>query len=232
MKDWMKMAQKPQPPAVPTIYLLRHGKTKFNTDGSTPDRIRGWEDVPLDETGKEQAEDVGQFFKGRHIDAIFTSDLSRCRDVAEEISKATGVPVTAASKKFRPWNLGSFQGQNSRMVAEQIKEKYIEEPDLAVPNGESFNSFERRYLSTLRRLMSALVDGDYKAIVIVAHYRNLKISEAWAALGCRDALSKSVFLSDDTDPASIVELQYRNHKWEGHKLDDTGVEPSHEKDKE
>ena len=116
-------------------------------------------------------------------------------------------------------------------MSERIKAKYLQEANTPVPNGESFFSFAQRYLSTMKELMKKLIHGEYKTIIVVAHYRNLKLAESWIFLGAKDHISKSTFLSDDTETASIIQLTYQNGKWNWNKIEDTGVEGEHDKEK-
>ena len=58
------------------LYLIRHGKTKLNGPPSQ-DRIRGWQDVPLDATGKAEAKATGRAFKNVPLDKIYSSDLEQ-----------------------------------------------------------------------------------------------------------------------------------------------------------
>lgn len=65
------------------IYVIRHGETDWNRQG----RLQGQEDIPLNETGRRQAEVCGQALQRVRFDRIFTSPLSRARETAEKIAR-------------------------------------------------------------------------------------------------------------------------------------------------
>lgn len=64
------------------IYLLRHGETDWNRIG----RVQGREDVPLNETGRLQAEECARVLKNTAARIIVTSPLSRAAQTAEIIA--------------------------------------------------------------------------------------------------------------------------------------------------
>src|SRR5690242_8216471 len=58
-----------------TLVLLRHGQSQWNLDN----RFTGWVDVPLSETGIEEARQAGKLLKaeGFQFDVAYTSVLKR-----------------------------------------------------------------------------------------------------------------------------------------------------------
>ncbi|GAB3904268.1 histidine phosphatase family protein [Mucilaginibacter boryungensis] len=63
-----------------SVYLLRHGETSYNADGN---RYCGRTDIGLTLKGIKQAETVNGQLNGKHIDAVYSSPLSRARITAE-----------------------------------------------------------------------------------------------------------------------------------------------------
>lgn len=64
------------------ILLIRHGETDWNRQG----RFQGREDIPLNETGIEQARLCGEALKGEHFAAVITSPLKRAKRTGEIIA--------------------------------------------------------------------------------------------------------------------------------------------------
>ena len=61
------------------MYLNYSGETEENRLGI----IQGQADTPLNETGKQQARRVGQRLACENFTRIFSSDLSRAKDVSD-----------------------------------------------------------------------------------------------------------------------------------------------------
>ena len=74
---------------VTRILAIRHGETAWNVGG----RLQGHLDIPLNDTGRLQAERLARSLAEREpVDAIYTSDLSRALATAQALAHATGAP--------------------------------------------------------------------------------------------------------------------------------------------
>ncbi|MDQ5896293.1 MAG: 2,3-bisphosphoglycerate-dependent phosphoglycerate mutase, partial [Pseudomonadota bacterium] len=71
------------------ILAIRHGETAWNVDT----RIQGQLDIPLNDTGRWQAERVAEALAGEEIAVLYASDLSRAAETAAAISRRIGLPV-------------------------------------------------------------------------------------------------------------------------------------------
>jgi broad specificity phosphatase PhoE len=71
------------------IILVRHGQTPWNKDKI----FRGSKDIPLNDTGREEARLAGEWLKGETIEAAYCSPLSRARDTGEAIARHHGLQV-------------------------------------------------------------------------------------------------------------------------------------------
>ncbi|MDD2902288.1 MAG: histidine phosphatase family protein [Syntrophales bacterium] len=65
------------------IILVRHGETPWNKDKI----FRGTVDIPLNDTGREEAELAGEWLQKETIHAAYSSPLSRARDTAQAICR-------------------------------------------------------------------------------------------------------------------------------------------------
>ncbi len=148
------------------ILAIRHGETAWNVDT----RIQGHLDIPLNDTGRWQADRVARALAARDpIDAVYSSDLQRAHATAQAIATATGAPLSAHAG-LRERGFGLFEG---RTYAE-IEQTWPEEsghwrrrtPHWAPAGGESLLQVRERILHTLRELTAPHAG---QQIVLVAH---------------------------------------------------------------
>ena len=76
-----------------TVILIRHGETDWNVVR----RFQGLSDIPLNDTGRQQAGFAKNGLDGKIIDAIYTSPLQRAVETAEIIRKHEGKTVLIVS---------------------------------------------------------------------------------------------------------------------------------------
>ena len=180
------------------MFIVRHGSTKMNSD----QKIRGWDDVPLDEEGLKQAEATGEKMKKEKLDGIISSDLIRARQTAEAISRHTGAPILDITDGLRPWSLGYITGQNIEDTLPAILE-FIENPDWTVDKGESFNDFKNRFLDKFDEIQAM-----GKNIAIVAHHRNDRLLAAWEKKGMPEnrEIDASVMNGEGIEPGDYRKI--------------------------
>lgn len=146
------------------IYLIRHGETDWNLEG----RAQGRREVPLNETGREQAKVVGEFLDRFQLTSLISSDQSRAMETAEIIGRACGLSVRSESA-FRERDLGPFEGKT---LAEIQIERHN---DLAT--WEGIPGVEQDE-SVLRRVLPALYDAAHREsgdVAIVTHGGVMKV---------------------------------------------------------
>jgi probable phosphoglycerate mutase len=148
------------------IIAIRHGETAWNADS----RIQGQRDVGLNDTGRWQARRVGAALADEEITAVYSSDLGRAHQTAQEISETTGVPVVR-SEGLRERAFGMFEGK----TFDEIRENYPDHahnwrsriPEWQPPEGgESLVELRERVHRTMSDL-AARHPGEQ--IVVVAH---------------------------------------------------------------
>ena len=97
------------------IYLVRHGQTDWNLEN----RIQGHLDMPLNDTGKNEAKRCREKLVSVKIDKIIASDLSRAKETASIINESLSLPITYDAR-LRELNMGDLQG----LVATDISKEY------------------------------------------------------------------------------------------------------------
>ena len=72
------------------LYLIRHGQTDWNVAG----KIQGCHDIPLNETGRKQAQYLAEGMRNRPVTHIYSSPQIRALETARAIAASQGVEVT------------------------------------------------------------------------------------------------------------------------------------------
>jgi probable phosphoglycerate mutase len=186
-----------------TIYIVRHGATKYNGEpGVSVDRERGWSDVPLTEEGREEARKAGAALKGKGLTAIVSSDLMRARETALIIGRVIGIKPEF-SYELRPWNLGDLTGKDLKQANPEICAA-TKAPDKPVRGGESFNAFKTRAFKGLDDAVRKHRDP----LLIVCHHRVERLVAGWVKAGepASHAINLNTFLEQGDPPGGIIIL--------------------------
>ncbi len=96
-------------------FLVRHGETDWIKEG----RHMGHKEVPMNETGKQQAMVAGERLANEKIDLIISSTTMRCKETAEIIAKKLGVKIIF-DERLRERGSGEWEG----LLHAEIREKY------------------------------------------------------------------------------------------------------------
>jgi broad specificity phosphatase PhoE len=204
MQDLITEMNKKQAPAGRSVYIIRHGQTKLNAE----DKIRAWLDVPLDEVGIEQAQELGEAMRdeGIELDGLISSDLQRAIQTSLEVSKIAGYPLLGITKDLRPLNVGTYSGQDGKMVHKIIAEHARNNPDAEIGGGESFNTFRHRILGGIIGILNS---HRGLKLGLVSHSRGERALHAWVANECDEdlELDLDVFLAKGEGTATASELQ-------------------------
>ena len=99
------------------LHLVRHGQTYFNRYN----RLQGWSNSPLTESGVADAVKAGERLKGLTFAAAYCSDTTRAQQTAEkilDINEAAGNPRPAlvTDMHFREQFYGYYEGLDMAMA--------------------------------------------------------------------------------------------------------------------
>lgn len=149
------------------ILAIRHGETAWNVDT----RIQGHLDIPLNDTGRWQAQRLARALAARDaIHAVYSSDLQRARETAQAIAVATGTPLRTHAG-LRERGFGLFEGRTYAEIEQtwpaESEHWRRRTPDWQPPQGgESLIQVRARILQTLQELAAPHAG---QQIVLVAH---------------------------------------------------------------
>lgn len=149
-----------------TFYIVRHGQTDWNAKHL----LQGQIDIPLNEAGEKQAEELGKHLHTIHFDAVYSSDLLRAKRTAEIIILEKKLAVMTHAF-LRERKLGIFEGQHISRIDAFNKEvatlshaarfRYKEGPD-----AESDEEIVSRFITFCREIAIA---NPKKTILVVTH---------------------------------------------------------------
>ena len=158
-----------------SFYFVRHGETDWNKEG----RIQGHTDIPLNQTGRIQAEQVVPVLARLPIDRIVVSGLSRAYETASIINAALQKPLNV-DEGLRERYFGDFEGLDIAQMDELRngmlqKGRPAEENGYPCPpKGEPYADFRVRTTAAFLRNLEAFED---QRILFVSHggvYRVLR----------------------------------------------------------
>lgn len=145
------------------ICIVRHGETDWNAER----RIQGQIDIPLNDTGRQQAIAAARGLADEAFAAIYSSDLKRAGDTAAAAAGLLNLPVQF-EPGLRERHYGEFQG----LTQDEIKARgdyarYVNrDASFAFGNGESLSSFAERIKDTVNRLARRHVG---QTVLLFAH---------------------------------------------------------------
>ena len=140
-----------------TIVIVRHGET----DGNAA-RVLQRPDVPLNERGRRQAEQLAQRLAARGFVRILCSDLARARMTAAPLAARSGIAIEE-SPLLQERNFGDLRGTAYAALAEDPFG-----PDFAPPNGEDWPAFHARVAEAFAFIVSRRRGAD-GTLVVVTH---------------------------------------------------------------
>jgi probable phosphoglycerate mutase len=157
---------------VTRLVLVRHGQTAWNLEG----RAQGHTDIGLDDTGRAQAAALAPAIAEMAPAALWSSDLVRARQTADQLAATTGLEVRLDAR-LREFDAGDRAGLTLAEFAEKFPDAYDSWRDGHItghlPGAETTAEVVARMVPALREIWDA---GAGSTTVVVAHGACLKVS--------------------------------------------------------
>ncbi len=149
------------------IFLVRHGEVAGNRGASS--FFVGWSDLPLNERGQQQAQQVGAFLESEKISGVYASDLQRAEKTAERIAQKHGLNVET-DVALREVNYGRWEGLSEadlhREYSLQWTARQSDPWNVAAVDGENYAQMWARFFPCWEELLKKHAGENF---VVVAH---------------------------------------------------------------
>jgi len=163
----------PVPGSVPPrrLVLLRHGRTEWNRTGTA----QGHANISLDDVGRAQARRAAEFLASYEPVFVWSSDLARARETAQELVSLTGQELVL-DKRLREYDVGDRQGltwaEFLDAYPDLVAAYTAHTGDVRVPGAESTTEVRERMVAVLREAAEAVQPG--ATGVLVGHGASLR----------------------------------------------------------
>lgn len=194
------------------LLLVRHGETDWNRQG----RFQGRIDVPLNETGCQQAQQVAEFLKTVPIDFAVSSPMSRPRETAELILRHHPEIALELTDGFREISHGAWEGKLEAEIEQLYPgelQRWREYPaEVQMPAGENLQQVWQRATAAWDTMVhSAKTDAAQPRIglvvghdatnkVILCHIAGAGAAQFWSFKQGNGAVSVIDYPSGDGPP--------------------------------
>jgi broad specificity phosphatase PhoE len=138
------------------LYLVRHGETEWNAAR----RIQGRTDIPLNDTGREQARQAAELLARRRWQGVYTSPLGRAHETARIIADRLGLEGVTDIDALVERDYGEAEG----MGFDEIEALYPE--GVRAPGQETREEVAARVVPALLELAER---HPGERLVIVSH---------------------------------------------------------------
>ncbi|MFT4236011.1 MAG: histidine phosphatase family protein [Microbacterium sp.] len=152
------------------ITLVRHGQTDWNLNG----RIQGRTDIPLNDTGRDQARDAAASLLDRGHTLVVASPLSRAFETASIIATELGLDAPLAHPGLIERDYGIGEGMSDADIEREMTERgltvraFFRSP----PGGEDDAAVAARAVPALREI-AAHHEGP---VIAVAHGAFIRVA--------------------------------------------------------
>lgn len=171
-------------------YLVRHGELENMNIWD------GWGNYELSEKGRQQAEAAAQWLSFEKIGRVISSDVPRTMQTAQCLMNTGSVvcPFMACDPNLRPWMVADFTGKEKTPERIEQFKKYIADPKLVIPGGESRDQLNQRV-----QVLFQYLGTPYDASPTVFFIHNSVIKSIMGLDDIKDAVSPGGIIRVDMD---------------------------------
>jgi broad specificity phosphatase PhoE len=169
-----------------TILLVRHGETDWNRD----DRFQGHADLPLNDSGREQARALASALAGDAVAAVYSSPLRRACETAQIVATRLGLTVSLEPRLMEV-DVGSWSGLTRTDVERRFPEGFARwrAGGHGWDDGETYEQLTTRVLAAIHDIAERHV---FQRVAVVGHGGTVRAvlshAEGLDPAGCRRAI--------------------------------------------
>ncbi|MEV2218119.1 histidine phosphatase family protein [Streptomyces sp. NPDC050997] len=203
---------------MPTLILVRHGRSTANTEGL----LAGWTPgVALDERGATQAAALPGRLAELPLSEVVTSPLQRCEETIRPLLETRPGLTAHTDERIGECHYGDWSGRKlAELSGEPLMEVVQAHPSAAAfPGGESMRAMQTRAAEAVRE-WNARVERDHgaDAVYLMCSHGDVIKSLVADALG----LHLDLFQRISVEPCSITAIRYTRLRPFLVRLGDTG----------
>ncbi|MEU1371807.1 histidine phosphatase family protein [Streptomyces sp. NPDC005803] len=203
---------------MPTLILVRHGRSTANTSGVLAGRTPG---VALDERGAEQAAALPGRLAALPLVAAVSSPLQRCRETLAPLLDARPELALHTEERISECDYGDWSGRKlAELTDEPLMTVVQQHPSAAAfPGGESMRAMQARAVDAVRD-WNARIEAEHgeNAVYVMCSHGDIIKSVVADALG----LHLDLFQRVQADPCSVTAIRYTRLRPFLLRLGDTG----------
>ncbi|MFD8692123.1 histidine phosphatase family protein [Streptomyces sp. NPDC059651] len=203
---------------MPTLILVRHGRSTANTSGVLAGRTPG---VALDERGTEQAAALPGRLAALPLVAAVSSPLQRCRETLAPLLAARPELALHTEDRISECDYGDWSGRKlAELTDEPLMTVVQQHPSAAAfPGGESMRAMQARAVDAVRD-WNARIEAEHgeNAVYVMCSHGDIIKSLVADALG----MHLDLFQRVQADPCSVTAIRYTRLRPFLLRLGDTG----------
>ncbi|GAA3479652.1 MULTISPECIES: histidine phosphatase family protein [Streptomyces] len=203
---------------MPTLILVRHGRSTANTAGVLAGRTPG---VALDERGVAQAAALPGRLASLPLAAAVSSPLQRCRETLQPLLDARpGLPLHT-EERISECDYGDWAGRKLAELSDEPLMSVVQQHPSAVafPGGESMRAMQARAVDAVRE-WNARIEAEHGdgAVYVMCSHGDIIKSVVADALG----MHLDLFQRIQAEPCSVTAIRYTRLRPFLLRLGDTG----------
>ncbi|WP_283679389.1 histidine phosphatase family protein [Lentilactobacillus sp. Marseille-Q4993] len=156
------------------LFLTRHGETNLNLKR----KFYGSLDVPIDNKGFEQANELADKLRSVRVETCYTSELQRAIQTATIIQSENqfGFPIMKLSN-LNEMGFGRWEGLDADEIQNQDPvawQRWLDDPfGVKPPEAEGYVAFKKRVRKVLVEILNQ--SDEQEPVLVVAHLGTLRV---------------------------------------------------------